>query len=106
MDFLFDIDFIRNLARNDCISWSNHSLLRMEERQITFSDIYKCIESGEIIEEYPLDKPDPSCLILGLNIKDNVLHVVVSIDDSQITIITSYYPDFNFWEDDFKTRKR
>ncbi|MDD6482165.1 MAG: DUF4258 domain-containing protein [Lachnospiraceae bacterium] len=75
------------------------------ERNITIEDVIKCITSGEIIKQYQNDKPFPSCLILGVSIKNKYMHVVVSMNESYIHLITAYYPDAEQWEADFKTRK-
>lgn len=62
------------------------------------------ISSGEIIEDYPDDYPFPSCLILGKS-NDRVIHIVASIDDGMIYIITAYVPSAEKWEAGWKTRK-
>ena len=50
------------------------------------------------------DFPYPSCLILGES-KNKPLHVVASINGEYIYVITSYIPDSERWENDWKTRK-
>ena len=64
------------------------------------------INNGEIIEQYPDDYPFPSCLILVITINDEYVHVVVSMDDGKIYLITAYKPSLDKWESDLKTRKR
>ena len=59
----------------------------------------------EIIEQYPDDYPYPSCLILGMSIEDKYLHVVIGNHESDLFLITAYFPSFDKWESDFKTRK-
>lgn len=66
----------------------------------------KVIAEGEIIKQYEDDKPLPSCLILGLNLNQQYLHVVVSVDEEYIYLITAYYPTLEQWESDYKTRRR
>ena len=83
---------------------TQHSRKRFEERGISINDVCLAIESGEIIEQYPDDYPFPSCLILGKT-KDKVIHIVASIDDGMLYIITAYYPDSERWEPDWKSRK-
>lgn len=68
-------------------------------------DVKQCIMNGEIIEEYPTDKPYPSCLILGYINNKRPLHIVCSIFDNHIFIITVYEPNLLKWCEDFKTRK-
>lgn len=82
-----------------------HAAKRLEQRGISISDIINGIKNGEIIEEYPDDYPYPSCLILGISISHQYLHIVAGSDYETIWIITAYYPDPIKWTDDFKTRK-
>ncbi len=41
----------------------------------------------------------------GINLKNEVLHVVCGINEIEVWIITAYYPDNIKWEVDLKTRK-
>lgn len=66
----------------------------------------QCIRNGEIIEYYETDYPFPSCLILGYSDDNKEIHVVCSLGDENIWMITAYYPDVNEWQDDLKTRRR
>ena len=99
-----DIDLIRRLCEEDRIQWSLHALKRMRERRITSDEVIGCIQSGEIIEEYPDDRPLPSCLIFG-TVESRDLHTVVGSDIEYISVITAYEPDPEEWEKDLKTRK-
>jgi hypothetical protein len=62
---------------------------------------------GELIEEYPDDHPFPSGLVLGF-INRAPLHVVVAVDKEVdcCYIITAYQPDSEYFESDYKTRKK
>ena len=64
------------------------------------------IATGEIIEDYPDDFPNPSCLIFGYNVNGQILHIVAGCDNINIYIITAYYPDTKKFEDDLKTRRK
>ena len=83
---------------------TQHSRKRFSERGISIQDVCNSIQTGEIIEQYPNDYPFPSCLILGKS-KDRILHIVASIDEGIIYIVTAYIPSTDKWEQDFKTRK-
>lgn len=100
-----DINQLRSLCEQDRIKWSLHALKRLRERKIKIEDFKTCIMCGEIIKQYPDDRPTPSCLILGWILADNPLHVVVGSDGSDLYAITAYIPDPNEWEPDMKTRK-
>lgn len=51
------IDDLRKLCKDDKLKWTLHILKHIRERQIHSTEIIQCINLGEIIEEYPLDKP-------------------------------------------------
>jgi hypothetical protein len=102
---LLQINVLQNLCYDENIAMTKHAKLRLAERLITIEDIKYAINTGEIIKQYEDDKPFPSCLLLGLTQHDTYIHVVASVDDSYLYIITAYYPDENDWEADLKTRK-
>jgi hypothetical protein len=78
----------------------------MFERGIRTNAIRSVIESGEVIGDYPDDKPFPSCLILGL-FEDRPIHIVIAIDaaSQKCYIITAYVPDLDIWNPDFRTKR-
>ena len=100
-----NIEEYRAMNSLDKIAITKHARIRLEERGIHMDDIVMAISSGEIIKEYADDKPLSSCLILGKSVKEEPLHLVTSIDEKFIYLITAYFPDSKQWEDDFKTRK-
>lgn len=74
---------------------------------MTISDVLDSIINGEVIKEYSDDKPYPSILILGY--ADNTpIHVVCSYNHNvdKVHIITNYKPSLDFYEPDFKTRRK
>lgn len=77
----------------------------MQERDISISDVESCLQTGEIIENYPDDFPHPSCLILGYTKGNKRLHIVVGSDGYTIFFITAYFPSTDKFENDLKTRK-
>ena len=68
---------------------------------INTEDMRKCIVLM-ILDHY--DYPFPSCLIMGKS-GNRVIHVVASIEDGLLYIITAYIPNPDKWEEDWKTRK-
>ena len=103
---IYKIEDFKKLNQPKKIFITQHSRKRFFERGISLKDVCKAIDNGEIIEQYPEDFPVPSCLILGNNNdNDKVIHVVASINDGIINLITAYIPDIDKWENDFKTRK-
>ena len=61
--------------------------------------------TGEIIEQYDDSYSYPSCLIYGINLEGKIIHIVCGSNDTELWIITVYYPDNSEWESDLKTRK-
>ena len=94
------IEDIRGLCTDDTIVLTEHLLIRMRQRQIKWKDIKHTIEKGEIIKQYPADYPFPSCLINGEN-----LHIVCSVGEGRLYIITAYRPSPEQWEAGGSRRK-
>ena len=92
-------------AADSNIKWAKHCLERMQERDIGINDVESCLQTGEIIEDYPDDFPHPSCLIFGYTAENKVLHIVVGSNGDTIFFITAYYPNTDKFETDLKTRK-
>lgn len=99
------ISMIQQLCQDKKILWSFHATIRMQDRLINRSDVINCILSGKIIENYPNDSPFPSCLIFGYAINNKILHVVGNNNNTEIYIITAYYPDNIKFHDALKTRR-
>jgi hypothetical protein len=87
--------------------FSDHAVGRMFERSISEEDIEHVLAHGEVIEEYPDDRPDPAFLLFAM-MADRPLHVVIGLNESEqrCTVITLYEPDVRKFEPDFKTRRR
>jgi len=82
-----------------------HALERMFDRMIDPEEVEKAVLEGEIIEEYPEDKPYPSALNLYQSGK-GPLHVVYAKADDGFVIITVYRPDQERWEKGFRRRRK
>ncbi len=101
----YTIKELRTACEQRRIIWREHAADRMLERGILRSEVIRGIMRGEIIEEYPEDYPIPSCLVLGFVKAGKPIHVVCSMEDNYIYIITAYEPNIFKWENDFKTRR-
>jgi len=100
-----NIGILRQLCNSGQIKWTAHILERMQERDIHPSDVINCIQSGEIIEQYPNAFPYPACLILGTKTNNIYIHVVAGYGDGFVWIVTAYEPEENEWANGFKHRK-
>ncbi len=88
------------------IVFSGHALRQMFGRGLKKDDCITVIRQGDVIMDYPDDKPYPSCLMLGF-VGDVPVHIVLAVDVQAQTgiIITAYVPDPKIWTDDFRTRR-
>ncbi|MBU1404638.1 MAG: DUF4258 domain-containing protein [Proteobacteria bacterium] len=86
--------------------FTGHAIQRIFERRISVADVKTVIETGQIIDTYPDDRPHPSFLLLGFR-KNTPIHVVVAKDqsDGKCFIITLYIPDDMVWQPDYQTRR-
>lgn len=100
-----EIEAYRTANRAGNYIVTQHGRRRMEERGVHLRDVINVIDGRTIIEEYPDDFPFPSCLILGPASDGRPLHVVASISDGMIYLITVYKPDIRLWGPDLRTRK-
>jgi len=97
---VLSIEDVRRYCTNDTIILTNHLLTRIRQRHIRLENIKNAILNGEIIEQYPDDYPFSSCLINSENI-----HIVCSIGEGYLYIITAYRPSPEKWDADGKKRK-
>jgi len=100
------IEDIITLCSKKFLRWTNHVLIRLIQREITTDDVENALLNGEIIEQYPNDKPHPSCLVLGTALTNRQIHVVCGLGENELWLITAYYPSPDEWTADFKTRRR
>jgi hypothetical protein len=94
------IEDIRGYCSDETIVLTEHLLTRMKQRHIRYDDIKQSIAAGEIIEHYPNDYPFPSCLVNAEN-----MHIVCSISEGRLFIITAYRPSAVHWEAGGKKRR-
>ena len=87
--------------------YSRHAFERMFQRGIPPEAVEHLIHQGEVIAEYPDDRPYPSALILGF-FADTPVHAVVARDEAtgDCQVITVYCPDPMLWDATFKKRKQ
>jgi len=88
------------------LTFSEHALRRMFEREIARKDVRDVVENGEAIAEYPDDRPFPSRLLFG-SPRGRPLHVVLAIerDNEHGIVVTVYEPDPALWDVQFRRRR-
>ena len=90
---LLNIEIIREYIAERKIDWTKHCLNRLNQRNILISDVKTAINNGKIIEYYYDDYPYPSCLILGYNTNNTIIHIVCGVSQDIVHMITAYYPN-------------
>lgn len=102
-----DITKIIEAIRANRIRITDHADEEAEADKLTFDEIYFSVLHGEVIEEYPTEKPYPSCLIYGQTFSGDPVHSVWAYNESNkwAVLITVYRPDPNQWIDWRKRRK-
>ena len=103
-----DINNIINAIRNKRIRITDHADEEAENDKLTFEKIYFSVFNGEIIEDYPDDKPYPSCLIYGETFSGEPVHSVWAFNEQTqwAVLVTVYRPDPDKWIEGRKRRKR
>lgn len=104
------IQKIRECFEFNSVFYTRHAKVEMgfeEFGRIFDHEVSEAVCSGEVIEEYPEDKPYPSVLICGRTTSDRPLHIVCAhdIEENLSIVITVYQPNPDLWID-YKRRKK
>ena len=85
---------------------TDHADEEAQADYLKFDEVCHSVVHGEIIEDYPEDKPYPSCLIFGRTDKGEPVHSVWAYNSSSAyaVLVTVYRPDPGRWTD-WRTRK-
>ena len=93
-------DIIGSIQHNR-IRITDHADEEAQADQLSFDEIYSSVIQSEIIEDYPDDKPYPSCLIYGNTFNYEPVHSVwaYNVGTRSAVLITVYRPDPERWID-------
>lgn len=96
-----DIENIQNAIFTERVRITEHAKEEADNDHLNLAQIFESVGSGEIIEDYPLDKPYPSCLIYGRTNANLPVHSVwaYNSETSYAVLITVYVPDPDRWVD-------
>jgi hypothetical protein len=74
---------------------------------LSLDDNYSSVFQGEILEDYPSDRPYPSCLIYGPTDEHDPVHSVWAYNEANgwAVLMTVYRPDAERWTD-WRTRRK
>ena len=94
-----EITSIINAIQSNRIRISEHADEEAESDKLTFDEAFLSVLHGEIIEDYPDDRPYPSCLIYGQTFSGDPVHSVWAYNDENqwAVLITVYRPDPDRW---------
>lgn len=74
-----DVQNIIDAIRDNHIRITDHADEEAQTDRLSFNEIFFSVLQGEIIEDYPSDKPYPSCLIYGNSFTGEPIHSVWGI---------------------------
>lgn len=74
------MDIIEAIRANR-VRITDHADEEAQGDRLSFGEIFFSVFQGEIIEEYPNDRPYPSCLIYGRTFRDEPVHSVWAYND-------------------------
>ena len=113
MESGFDVeqqDFLARIreAAAKRILFLPHAINQMNspERMISTQEVRAVVFRGVMIENYPEDARGHSCLMLGGGEGDRPLHVVCAPKPEYLAVITTYLPNPEQWEKDWRTRRK
>ena len=96
-----DIENIINAIRNSRVRITDHADEEAFDDSLTYEEVCSSVIQGEVIEDYPNDKPYPSCLILGRDFSSESIHSVWAYNAENLwaVLVTVYRPDPERWVD-------
>ena len=94
-----EIGDIIDAMRRNRIRITDHADEEAQADRLAFDEIFYSVLRGEIIEEYPADKPYPSCLIYGDSFSGEPIHSVwaYNAETKWAVLVTVYRPDPGRW---------
>lgn len=94
-----NIEDLVDAIRHNRIRITDHADEEAEADHLSFDGIFYSVLLGEIIEEYPEDRPYPSCLIYGDTFDGEPVHSVWAYNQENrwAVLITIYRPDPDRW---------
>lgn len=78
---------------------THHAAEEAQDDDLDFEGIFYSLRHGQMIEDYPEDRPYPSCLIYGINADGEPIHSVWAYAEAnqQAILVTVYRPDPMRW---------
>ena len=101
-----EIEALVDAIRSNRVRITDHADEEAQADGLSYEEIYFSVLQGEIIEEYPTDRPFPSCLVYGATFSEDAIHSVWAYnrETGWAVLVTVYRPDPNRWID-WRTRR-
>ena len=95
------IGCIIEAIRRDRIRITDHADEEAQADRLSLEEILSSVLHGEVIENYPDDRPYPSCLVYGDAFSEQPVHSVWAYNHATrwAALITVYRPDPERWLD-------
>ena len=93
--------------RSGRVRVTHHAHEEAEADRVTLDAVYASVLNGEIIEDYPTDRPYPRCLVFGRTSRGEPVHSVWAYNEENrwAVVVTVYRPDPSLWVD-WRQRRR
>ena len=98
-----DVSALRRAVAENRYVITRHAQQRMGLRRITHRDLKQVIANGDVVEEYPENRPDPKILFMA-HIHGEPLYVSCAFDGECAYIITVHHYDPQKWVDPWTRR--
>ena len=94
-----EINSIIQSIQANRIRITEHADEETQADELTYEEVVFSVFQGEIIEDYPNDRPYPSCLIYGKTFLGEPVHSVWAFNEENkwAVLITVYRPDPDRW---------
>jgi hypothetical protein len=99
-----DIAALRKAVEENRYLITQHAQQRMGLRKITHANIKYVVTTGDIVEEYPGNEPDPKALFMA-QVEGEPLYVSCAFDGNCVYIVTVHRYDPERWLDPWTRRK-
>jgi len=96
-----EIESIIEAIRGNKIRITDHADEEARADRLSYDEIFFSVLQGDVIEDYPGDKPFPSCLVHGESFSGEPVHSVWAYNQQNrwAVLITVYRPDPKRWID-------
>ena len=96
-----NIEAIIEAIRHDRVRITDHADEESHADRLSLDEVFASVLNGEVIEDYPDDRPYPSCLVFGRTPNSEPVHSVWAYNDETgwAVLITVYRPDPERWLD-------